>query len=74
MECDKLFFRHVLFHYFDLKKTVAAAHKLLVETYGNYAPSERTCQEWCQRFKSGDFDVNNKQCSSQLKKFENNEL
>ena len=30
MEHNKLFFRHMLFHYFDLKKTAAAAHKLLV--------------------------------------------
>jgi len=71
MERDKLFFRHVLLHYFDLKKTAAAAHKLLVEAYGNCAPSERS-QEWFQRFKSGDYDVNDKQ--GQLKKFEDTEL
>lgn len=74
MERDKLFFRHVLLHYFDLKKTAAAAHKLLVEAYGNCAPSERTCQEWFQRFKSGDYDVNDKQRSGQPKKFEDTEL
>jgi len=46
MERDKLFFRYMLLHYFDLKKTVAAAHKLLIKAYGNCVPSERTCQEW----------------------------
>jgi len=56
-----------------LKKT-AAAHKLLVEAYGNFVPSERTCQKWFQRFKSGDFDVNDKQRSGQPKKFEDIEL
>jgi len=56
MERDKLFFRHMLLHYFDLKKTVAAAHKLLIEAYGNCVPSERTCQEWFERFKSDDYD------------------
>lgn len=72
MERDKLFFRHVLLHYFDLKKTAAAAHKLLVEAYGNCAPSEWACQEWFQRFKRDDYDV--KQRSGQPKKFEDIEL
>lgn len=39
-----------------------------------FFPSERTCQEWFQRFKSGDFDVNDKQCLSQPKKFEDSKL
>ena len=66
MECNKLLFRHMLLHYFDLKKTGAAAYKLLVETYGNCVPSERTCQKWFQRFKSDDYDVSDKQRSSQV--------
>jgi len=74
MERDKLFFRHVLLHYFDLKKTAATAHKLLFEAYGNCAPSERTCQEWFHRFKNGDFDVNDKERSGQPKKFEDTDL
>lgn len=74
MERNKLFFRHVLLCYFDLKKTAAAVHKLLVEAYSNCAPSERTCQEWFQQFKSGDYDVNDKQRSGQPKKFEDTEL
>ena len=66
MERDKLFFRHtrMMLHYFDLKKIAAAAAvKLLVEAYGNCVPSERTCQKWFQRFKNGDYDVNDKQRS-----------
>jgi len=47
----------VLLHYSDLKKIATAAHKLLVEACDNCVPSERTCQEF-QRFKSGDYDVN----------------
>jgi len=64
----------VLLYYFDLKKTAAGVYKLLVEAYDNCAPLERTCQEWFQRFKSGDYDVNDKQRSSQPKKFEDIEL
>jgi len=74
MEHDKLFFRHVLLHYFNLKKIAAATHKLLIKAYGNCAPSERICQEWFPRFKNDDYDVNNKQRSGQPKKFEGTEL
>ena len=42
---------------FHLKKTVAEAIRILSSTYGEAALSERTCREWFQRFKSGDFDV-----------------
>jgi len=31
MKRDKLFFRHVLLHYFDLNKTAAEAHQLISE-------------------------------------------
>jgi len=60
MERDKVFFRHVLLHYFDLKKSVAEVHRLLEEAYGDRAPSHTTCKEWYRRFKSNDFDVNDK--------------
>ena len=72
MEHDKLFFLHMLLYYFDLKKT--ATHKLLVEAYGNCVPSEKIRQKWFQRFKSGDYDVNDKQRSNQPKKCEDTEL
>lgn len=54
MNRDKWFFRHVLFHYFDLKKTTAKAHWLISETYSEQAPLERTCRDWFKRFRSGD--------------------
>jgi len=58
---DKLFFRHVLLHYFDLKKTAAEAHRSLSKIYGDETPSERTCRVWFERFRKGDFDVRNKE-------------
>ena len=30
---------------------------MLSNSYGEAAISERTCREWFQRFKNGDFDV-----------------
>lgn len=74
MDRDKLFFRCVLLHYFDLKKSAAEAHRLLAETYGESAPSETVCRDWFRRFKSGDCDVYDKERPGQPKKFEDEEL
>ena len=30
---------------------------MLVETYGDAVLSERSCREWFQKFKNGEFDV-----------------
>jgi len=64
MNRDKLFFRYVLLHYFDLKKTAAETHRLLSEMYGDETPSERTCRVWFERFRSGDFNVRGKERST----------
>ncbi|KAG5317885.1 MOS1T transposase, partial [Pseudoatta argentina] len=40
-----------------MKKSAAEAHRILSNTYGKAAISEKTCREWLQRFKNGDFDV-----------------
>ncbi|GFV96123.1 hypothetical protein TNCV_1870831 [Trichonephila clavipes] len=40
-----------------MKKSAAEAHRMLSNTCGEAAISERTCREWFQRFKNGDFDV-----------------
>ena len=49
--------REVLIFCFNMKKSAAEAHRMLSNTYGEVAISERTCREWFQRFKNGDFDV-----------------
>jgi len=74
MNRDKLFFRHVSFYYFDLKKTATEAHRLLSEVYDDETPSKRICRVWFEHFRNGDFDVRDKECPGQLKKFENLEL
>ncbi|GFS62258.1 hypothetical protein TNCV_5031371 [Trichonephila clavipes] len=40
-----------------MKKYVAEDHRMLSNTYGGAAISERTCREWFQRFKNGAFDI-----------------
>ena len=65
--------REVLIFCFNMKKTVAEAHRMLSNTYGEAAISERTCREWFQRFKNGDFDVEDRH-SGREKVFEDAEL
>ena len=48
---EEVFLRGVLLHYFNMKKTAAESHRILVEVYGGRALAERTCQKWFARFK-----------------------
>ena len=47
---------------------------MLVEAYGEHALGKSQCFEWCKKFKSGDFDVRNKERGKPPKKFEDSEL
>jgi len=53
---------------------VTEAHRMLVEVYGDTAPTDKSCKEWFRRFKDGDFSVEDKPRSGQPKKFEDKEL
>jgi len=65
--------RKVLIFCFNWKKSAAEAHRMLVEVYGNTAPTDKSCREWFRRF-NGDFSVEDKPHSGQPKKFEDKEL
>ena len=73
MNRSKLHFRPVLRFLFDMRKSVAEAQKVLEETYTNDVPSLSNCKFWFTRFKSGDFDLNDKERPGQPKKFEDSE-
>ena len=66
--------RKVLIFCFHFEKTVAEAHRMLSSTYGEVALSERTSRELFQRFKSGDFDVEDRHDSGKEEIFEDSEL
>ena len=67
--------REVLIFCVNMKKSVAEALRMLSNTYGEVAISERTCHEWFQRFKNGDFDVEDHRHSGGREKiFEDAEL
>jgi histone-lysine N-methyltransferase SETMAR len=59
---------------FFQKKTAAEGHKILVETYGDHALSERTCREGFQRFKNNDYDLSDDDRSGAPKKFDDEDL
>ena len=71
---NKRYLRKLLIYFFNLKKSAAGAHRLLVEAYGEAVLSERRCREWFQKFKNGVFDVEDKERSGRPKVFEDAEL
>jgi len=46
----------ILIFCFNWKKS-AKTHRMLVEVYGDTAPTDKSCREWFRRFKDGDFSV-----------------
>jgi len=55
--------------------SAAQAHRMLSNTYDEVAISERTCREWFQRFKNGDFDdFEDRHSGGREKVFEDAEL
>lgn len=59
---------------FHLKKTAAESHRMLVEAFGEQVATVKTCERWFQRFKSGDFDVKDKERCGAPKRYEDAEL
>jgi len=66
--------REVLIFCFNMKKSAAEAYRMLLNTYGEASISGRTCQEWFQRFKNGDFDVEDRHGDGREMVFEDAEL
>ncbi|EGI59187.1 Mariner Mos1 transposase [Acromyrmex echinatior] len=50
-EPNKCHLQELLIYFFNLKKSTAEAHRLLVEAYGEAALSERSC-EWFQKLRT----------------------
>jgi len=71
---NKHHLREVLLHYFIAKKSAVETYRLLVEVYGEHAPSNTTCKEWFRRFQNGDFGIKDKDHGKPPKKFEDAEL
>jgi len=57
-----------------MNKSAAEAHRMFSNTYGETDISERTCREWFQRFKNGDFDIEDQHGGGREKVFKDAEL
>ena len=57
MEIPDGHFRHILLYYFRKGKNAVQARKKLFDVYGEKSLTERQCQNWFARFRSGDFDL-----------------
>ena len=63
MECKNEHFRHILLFYFLKGKNAAQAAKKSHYVYGEEALKDRQCQNWFDKFRSGDFSLKDKQHS-----------
>jgi len=52
--------REALLFCFNLKKSAAESHRMLVEAYGDNALSEITCRDWFRRFSDDNYDKKRK--------------
>ena len=57
MENQKEHYRHILLFYFRKGKNASQARKKLCAVYGDEALKERQCQNWFDKFRSGDFSL-----------------
>ena len=73
-EPNKRHLQELLIYFFNLEKSAAEANRLLVETYVEGAFKERSCREWFQIFKNGEFDIEDKERSGKPKVDEDAEL
>ena len=64
----------ILIYFFNLKKSSAEAHRLLVEKYGEAVLSEKSCREWFRKFKTSEFDIEDKKRNRRLKVYADAEL
>ena len=65
----KQYLREILIFCFNWKKSAAEAHRMLVEVYGDTAPTDKSCREW-STFQGWRFQREDKTYSEQPKKFD----
>lgn len=66
----KAHLREALLFCFHLNKSAAESHRMLAEAYGKQALSETCCRDWFRKFKSGEYDLQDKPRPGQPKLFE----
>ena len=59
MEEKKQQFRHIMLDYFKKGKNATDTKKKICAEYGEGAVTERTCQKWFAKYRTGDFSLDN---------------
>ena len=57
MEIPDSHFLHILLYYFRKGKGAVHTRKKLYDVYSEKSLTERQCQNWFARYRSGDFDL-----------------
>ena len=71
---DKIFYRSIVLHYFDLKYLSAQTHNILKNCYNESASCERTIHYWISKFKFGNISLQDNPRAGQLPKFQDKKL
>jgi len=66
--------REALLFYFNLKKSAAESHRMLVEVYGDNALTETICRDLFRRFNDDNFDLSDKKRENRPRKIEDCQL
>jgi len=66
--------REALLFCFNLKKSAAESHRMLVEVYGDNALSETMCRDWFRQFNDDNFDLSDKKRENRPRKVEQCQL
>lgn len=74
MEQDKEYFRYVLYFLFKFGKNATQAYENICVAHGGDVISRATCYNWINRFKQGNFSVENKPKSGRPVKIDDNKL
>ena len=52
-------FWHIMLYYFKEGKNATEMQKVICAVYGEGAVTDRTCQKWFEKFRAGDFSLDN---------------
>ena len=71
---NKRHLREAILFCYNQKKKAAETYRLVVQTYGDHAPTQKTCENWFKQFKEGIYDVEDAEREGRPKQFEDAEL
>ena len=74
MEIADGHFLHISLYYFRKGKNAVQALKKFYDVYGEKSLTERQCQNWFARFRSGDFPLKDAPPSGRLTKVDDDKL